>query len=594
MILLEVVTAISLILAVGGLTASIYFYVKDRTAKRVLIKREQDVSRRMFELAILKELGDRIGYSLDVQQIVDVITGSLHQFIDYSAVSYMLLGPEKVIFKMHLERSVHQRFVNDIKDRMLGSLSALLDREITKKDVKDVISGAIIVEELDEPVRSFFNIPLVIDEKVVGVLTVADTKSGLYKEEEMTILYKIIQQASKAVTSLQGVVKAEQAKVNAMVESMADGVVMTDTDYRILVANPSVHAIIGKTNKTDLTIFDFIDNLEGKFDIRGKLEESVKLNKPFKSEEVLIRDSFYKIFVFPVNANTGEGEEKNVVGGVVIFHDVTAERSIEQIREQFTSMIVHELRTPLSGINKISELLRAGAEKIAKKDYDEYVHMISADSSSMLELVNDILDVAKLEAGKFDVRKEPNDVRALVQNRYDFFKPSADDAKLMFHAVYDKQLPKEVSLDQAAIKQVMNNLISNAIKFTKADGTVEIIVAKHVKGARVADEFATIPAKASIPLPEDAFVDAPDSLLVAVSDTGPGISTAGIKELFTKFKQLDTKSETGLKGTGLGLAIVKGVIEEHGGTIGVVSEIGVGSVFYFVIPLEKASVTSAP
>ena len=210
--ILAVITGLSIVLALAGVVASIYFFVKDKKAQKVLIKREQDVSRRMFELAILKELGDRIGYSLDVQQIVDIITGSLHQFIDYVAVSYMLIGPENVIFKIHLERSVHQHFVNDIKDRMLGSLSALLDREFDKKNVKDIISGAIIIEELDEPVRSFFNIPLVIDEKVVGVLTVADTKEGLYKEEEMTILYKIIQQASKAVTSLQGVVKAERSE----------------------------------------------------------------------------------------------------------------------------------------------------------------------------------------------------------------------------------------------------------------------------------------------------------------------------------------------------------------------------------------------
>lgn len=583
--LLIVITAISIVLAVGGVIASVYFVVKNNRAKQVLEKREQDVSRRMFELAILKELGDRIGYSLDVQQIVDIITGSLHQFIDYVAVSYMLIGPENVIFKIHLERSVHQHFVNNIKDRMLGSLGALLDREFDKKDVKDIISGAIIIEELDEPVRSFFNIPLVIDEKVVGVLTVADTKEGLYKEEEMTILYKIIQQASKAVTSLQGVVKAEQAKVNAMVESMADGVVMTDTDYRILVANPAVHAIIGQTAKKDLSIFDFIDNLEGKFDIRGKLEESVKLNKPFTSEEVLIRDKFYKVFVFPVNASLGEGEEKSAVGGVVIFHDVTAERSIEQIREQFTSMIVHELRTPLSGINKISELLRSGPKSLGKKDYDEYVRMIATDSAGMLELVNDILDVAKLEAGKFDVKKEPTDVKEVLVNRFDFFKPSATDAKLAFHMVYDKALPATVNVDQSAFKQVLNNLLSNAIKYTKANGTVDLLAIKHTQGAQVMTEIANAKGKVSVALREDAFTNTPDSLLVAVSDTGGGISESGIKELFNKYKQLGTPSETGIKGTGLGLAIAKGVVEEHGGTIGVVSEQGVGSVFYFVIPL---------
>ncbi len=583
-----ILTAISVILAISGIVSSVYFVIKDHRAKELLVKKEQDVSRRMYELAILKELGDRIGYSLDVQQIIDIIINSLHQFIDYSAVSYMLLGPEKVIFKMHLERSVHQKFVNDIRDRMLGSLSALLDREFNKKQVKEIISGAIIIEELDDPVRSFFNIPLVIDEKVVGVLTVADTKTGLYKEEEMTILYKIIQQASKAVTSLQGVVKTEQAKVNAMVESMADGVVMTDTDYRIMVVNPSARNIIGLPKKEDITIFDFIDNLEGKFDIRGRLEESVKLNKPFTSGEVLVRDKFYKIFVFPVNT-TGTGEEpdeKNAVGGVVIFHDVTAERSIEQIREQFTSMIVHELRTPLSGINKISELLRVGQQKLAEKDFQEYVKLIYADSSSMLELVNDILDVAKLEAGKFDVKKEPADIKKVIENRVEFFKPSADDAKLSFKATFDPEIPIAAPFDQAAIKQVLNNLISNSIKFTKANGSVEIKAIHHINGKKINEEFEKVAGKMNIQIPEDKIANAPESIVIAVTDTGAGINQNDIKELFNKFKQLNTKSETGTKGTGLGLAIAKGIIEAHDGFIGVASEVGVGSVFYFLIPLQ--------
>src|SRR3989344_7191932 len=127
--MLLVITIISILLAVGGISFSIYLLIKDRQAKGILIKREQDVSRRMYELAILKELGDRIGYSLDVQQIIDIITNSLHQFIEYSAVSYMLLGPEKVLFKMHLEKSVHQKFVNDIRDRMLSYLAPVLARE---------------------------------------------------------------------------------------------------------------------------------------------------------------------------------------------------------------------------------------------------------------------------------------------------------------------------------------------------------------------------------------------------------------------------------------------------------------------------------
>lgn len=580
---------ISIFLALTGLASTVYFLVKDSKAKQVLEKREQDINRRMYELAILKELGDRIGYSLDVQQIIDIITSSLHQFIDYCAVSYMLLEPEKVIFKIHLEKSVHRRFVVDIRDRMLNSLSALLDREFDKKDIKEILSGAIIIEELEEPVRSFFNIPLVIDEKVVGVLTVADTKGGLYKEEEMTILYKIIQQASKAVTSLQAVVKTEQAKVNAMVESMEDGVVMTDADYRILVINPAAKRMINLEHKTEITIFDFIDNLGGKIDIRGRLEESVKLKKTFTSDKFLLRDKFFQAFVFPVKTNSLLNEE-DVLGGVVIFHDVTREIELEKVREDFTSMIVHELRTPLDGIKKFSEILKE-KEPTKKKDavsYKEYAKMIYQNSSAMLDLVNDILDLAKLQAGKFEISPELADMGEVIENRIKFFQLSAEYKKIKIESVVSEKSPKSLLFDVQRIKEVINNLVSNAIKFTKEEGLVSIIAFPHDPAVAVESEIAKLKVRLPAPLPEDLFKTLPASLVVVIKDTGAGIPADQIGQLFSKFKQLNNKEfVSNVKGTGLGLAIAKGIVEEHKGKIGVVSELGVGSAFYFVIPLPE-------
>ncbi len=212
--------------------------------------------------------------------------------------------------------------------------------------------------------------------------------------------------------------------------------------------------------------------------------------------------------------------------------------------------------------------------------------MISTDSTGMLELVNDILDIAKLEAGKFDVKKEPADIKKVIDNRVDFFRPSASDANLAIGTTYDTELPALVPLDEGAIKQVLNNLISNAIKFTKANGSVQLLVVRHKAGANINEEFGKLAIKPTIPLPEDKFAALPESVVVAVSDTGSGINPSGIKELFSKFKQLDNKSETGIQGTGLGLVIAKGIVEEHEGVIGVVSELGVGSVFFFMIPLQ--------
>src|SRR3989344_5980864 len=182
---------IAVFLGLLGLAIAFFSYKKSEELKSDLERRGGELSQRIFELSILKEMGDRIGNFLDVQKIIDIITGSLHQLIKYSVVSYMLLEPEKVIFKAHLEKSVNRDFIDSVKDRMLQSLSALLDKEFKNNEIEETISGAIMIEEVKEPVKSFFNIPIVISNKVVGILTVADTVSGLHKEDEMTILYKV-------------------------------------------------------------------------------------------------------------------------------------------------------------------------------------------------------------------------------------------------------------------------------------------------------------------------------------------------------------------------------------------------------------------
>ncbi|MDO8516239.1 MAG: ATP-binding protein [bacterium] len=569
----------------------VFLYLQSIQSKGSARKKAEEMDRRMYELAILKELGERAGYSLNVENIADIITGSLHQFIEYSAVSYMLLGPEKIIFKIHLEKSVHRTFVDEIKERMLKSLSALLGEELEKYQVDEILSGAVLIEEMQEPVQSFFNIPLVIGEKVVGVLTVAHTQAGLYKEEEMTILYKITQQASRAVSRLQEVVRTEQGKLNAMVQSMTEGVAMTDTDYRILVVNPVAKRIIGLPDKEDITIFDFIDNLEGKFDIRGKLEESVKLDRILESGDIIIGDQYYQIFVSPVKSAYGAAHGE-ILGGVVIFHDITHEKELERLREDFTSMMVHELRSPLGGIRKVMELImRRGGELDSEKLQKEYVPMIYKSSSDMLDLINDLLDVAKIEAGKFSVFKEPGNLNRVIEERAAFFASAAKDADVPITTHYDPKLPEQLEFDPGRISQVFNNLISNAIKFTPAGGKISISAFSHAKGNAIAAEAQ----KSGIDFrvfeeDEKNMAELENSVIVAVRDSGVGIQKENVGQLFNKFKQFKAAMTSEQKGTGLGLSVVKGIVEAHGGIVGVASEEGAGSTFYFTLPIGLPNV----
>ncbi len=516
-------------------------------------QREQEFNRRMYELAILKELGERIGYSLNIEKIIDIITGSLSQFIEYCGVAYMLIEPEKVVYKIHLEKSVSRKFIDNVRDTMLESLSALLDKKLIKNQVEETLSGAILVEELEDPARSIFHIPLVIGEKAVGVLTVADTRNGLYKEAEMTILYKIIRQASQAVTRLGDVVKTEQRKLNAMVSSMAEGVVMTDNDYRIVVVNSAARRMINALEVGEVSIFNFIDNLSGRFDIRGKLEESVKLNKILTADEVFIGDHFYQIIVSPVKTKVLGKEE--ILGGVVIFHDITHEKELERMREDFTSMIVHELRTPLTNIRGTSELLKKRMQELSSEKVSASLDLLERTSYHLLTLINDLLDVAKLESGKFTVYKKMENLNDIIKDVISVFTNQAQDKNLHIRVLFDDKLPL-LEIDKMRISQVMQNLISNAIKYT-TQGEIVITTKNQTQ-----------------------------DVLVSIRDTGLGISEKDIPTLFSKFRQITTSAHEA-SGTGLGLVIARGIVESHGGKIWVESEVNAGSTFNFTLPIEN-------
>lgn len=578
-----------LVLGLIALAFGLFSFWKAKTLERQIQKKEAETNRRLYELAILKELGERIGYSLNIQQIAEIITGSLRQFIDYSLVSYILLGPEKILFRANLEKSVNHDFVAEVKKRMLTALEALLDKDFRSLPVEEVLSGAILVDELKEPVGSFFNIPLVISEKVVGMLTVAHAQTGLYREEEMTILYKIVRQASQAVTRLQEVVEIEQRKLNSMIKSMADGVVMTDKDLRLIVANPAASQAIGFQGRAEIEIFDFIEALEGKFDLRSRLEESMTHRRLLEPVEIKLNQRFFQIFVFPVTAAAGLNPEE-VLGGVVIFHDITREKEVAQIKEDFISMIVHELRSPMDGIKKISSSMMRWDQTKSGQLTAKYAGMINQTVVNVLELVSDLLDAAKLEAGKFELKIVPADLTEIIEERVNFFEASAKENQLTLQAEISSSFPALVSLDSARIAQVLNNLLSNALKFTNSGGAITIKALLHQTGKDLANEWLT--ANWQLKIKDQLIVDKisalPNSVVVMVEDTGMGIPKESREAVFDKFKQLNLPAVINVqKGTGLGLVIAQGIVEEHGGTVGVDSEEGEGSVFYFTLPLKE-------
>jgi protein-histidine pros-kinase len=233
-------------------------------------------------------------------------------------------------------------------------------------------------------------------------------------------------------------------------------------------------------------------------------------------------------------------------------------RRIEEanrLKSEFVANMSHELRTPLNSVIGFAELMATGKVGVLAENHQEYLGDILASSKHLLQLINDVLDLAKVESGKIEIRPELLDVKKLVSEVRDILRGLAGERRTKIELDVD-QAPADVVLDAAKFKQVLYNYLSNAIKFTPDGGFVKVRV-----------------------LPE-----APDNVRIEVEDTGIGVRREDLHRLFIEFQQLDAGTGKKYAGTGLGLAVTKRIVEAQGGSVGVRSIIGVGSTFWAVLP----------
>ncbi len=243
------------------------------------------------------------------------------------------------------------------------------------------------------------------------------------------------------------------------------------------------------------------------------------------------------------------------VGGVLVFFDLTEREKVEQLKSDFVSTVSHELRTPLTALRGALGLLDGGVLGELPSDAASAIHIAYDSAERLVRLVNDILDMEKIESGKMDFSLRLVNLNELVLRSVG---DSALGAELLGVRVEVVQCPERVSVhaDPDRILQVLVNLISNAIKFSVRGGVVSIGVSREEGSVRV-----------------------------EVRDRGPGIPEAFRDRIFGKFEQADTSSARLRGGTGLGLSISRSIIAQHGGTIGFVDPPGGGAAFFFSLPV---------
>jgi len=257
---------------------------------------------------------------------------------------------------------------------------------------------------------------------------------------------------------------------------------------------------------------------------------------------------FLKIISFPV-----EQPERPHAGLVILHQDITEQRNLEELRQEFVGMLSHDLRNPLSAVIATLDLALDGSLGPLNNDQRQFLGNAMNDSRRMLEMLNDFLDGYKYDAVELKLEKTEFDISHLVARAIEDFSPLASERQIDLRQ--EDPAVCMVLADEGKINRVVANLISNAVKFTPRGGKVVLRVAQR-----------------------------PRSTEVSVSDTGEGIPEEERDKIFEKFYQVEKRRLGRKAGTGLGLPLCKKVVDAHGGNIWVESVHGQGSRFYFTIP----------
>ena len=392
-----------------------------------------------------------------------------------------------------------------------------------------------------------------------------DSEISIENDDEVGVLAEKFNEMQRNLKTAVDKLRQEERKLTAIVENLGEGLIVVEPGGRVLYVNPVAERLLNLGKTAGYQNFIAVDAKVGTISwkkqpvgVESAPTDTKTVNlKILSSSQRQMEQHQTMIAEVEVNGNHSNGdvrvlriiashfadERNNIAGMVYVFDDITHEHEIEQMKSEFVSLVSHELRTPLTSIiGFISLILNGKTGKINQKQY-ESLSRAHRQSERLAVLINDLLDISRIEAGRIEMKREQVQMDLVAERRIEELRPQADEKAISLLLDAKPNLPLMIA-DADRIGQVFINLIGNAIKFTPSGGKVTVRISRASQNGSASDGFH-----------------------VEVVDTGPGIPPEEREKVFDKFQQLGRARTQQQGGTGLGLSIAFGIVEAHGGKL---------------------------
>jgi signal transduction histidine kinase/DNA-binding response OmpR family regulator len=498
----------------------------------------------------LDQLGRTIGELSSHEELAQAAASAASEFIECDLVAFLLATDDGGgVLQLHLGRPIAGAMLQQLRDDIIERFRGL-SGDVTESGLAVHVSGAAVIETTAEPGSPELQVlhqSIDLPGEAIGLVSLCRLGGPPFGSDEARTAEHFTSRVAESVDRVSLRWATERRRLSLMVESMADGLILTDRYSDRVLINPAARRLL-KLDAGELTQSDLRDHLGFyPFDLVATSENVAPLH-----EEVTLHDKTLHSMISPVRDGDGK-----LLGVVVVLRDFTEAKALAVRQKEFVSVVSHELRTPLTSIS--------GALDIALSDYAgrlndkqrRYLTMARESCTRLNAIVDDLLDVARSEEGRMPIRFTPLALDELGREVAESYRPAAQAKNIRLH-VSREDTNMRIAGDADRLTQVLNNLLSNALKFTPEGGTIEV----EIFGPAVAEGHVG----------------------VSVANTGEPIPESDRERIFEKFEQLEGSATRRFGGTGLGLAISRAIVEAHRGRIWVDAD-NQGTKFVFTLPV---------